>query len=286
MIPTCSAAPHRHVDLLADRFEIVAAGSDDWQTGGPARRVAITLDDGYRDQAQAAEILATRGLRGSFFITTGFVDHPRHAWWDEIAWLTGGDCLDLPPSRWLPAGLPAAVDPTRFRRRVNTAYKMLAADAGEEFLDDLAGWTGRPRLAAERAADQWMDWDAVRGLERLGMEVGAHSVTHPVLATLSAARQHQEIAGSVRRMREELAGPVDLFSYPVGARTSFDETSRAELTELGVRRAFSFYGGVNARSHEDPMNIVRAGVFGDHTPEVVAAMSALPGVLCSPARHA
>jgi peptidoglycan/xylan/chitin deacetylase (PgdA/CDA1 family) len=276
----------RHVDLLADRFEIVAAGSDDWHTGGPARRVAITVDDGYRDQAQAAEILAARGLRGSFFITTGFVDRPGHAWWDEIAWLVGGERVDLPRSRWLPDGLAASVGATRYRRRVNTAYKYLAGDDGEQFLDDLAGWTGRPRLAEEQAADRWMDWDMVRDLDGLGMEVGAHSVTHPVLATLTAARQHQEIAGSVRRMREELTGPVDLFSYPVGARRSFDETTRAELTELGVRRAFSFYGGINARNHQDPMDIARAGVFSDHTPEVVAAMAAVPGVLCSPARHA
>jgi peptidoglycan/xylan/chitin deacetylase (PgdA/CDA1 family) len=276
----------RQVDLLADRFEIVPAGSDDWQTGGPARRVAITVDDGYRDQMQAAEILAARGLRGSFFITTGFVDHPAHAWWDEIAWLIGVDRIDLPPSRWMPKGVPAAVDATWHRRRVNAAYKNHAGDDGEQFLDDLSTWTGRPRLADAAAADRWMDWGMVRELERLGMEVGAHSVTHPVLSTLSAARQREEIAGSVRRMREELDCPVDLFSYPVGARTSFDETSRAELAELGIRRAFSFYGGFNAPNHEDPMDIARAGVFRDHTPEVVAAMAAVPGVLCSPSRHA
>jgi peptidoglycan/xylan/chitin deacetylase (PgdA/CDA1 family) len=111
----------RHVDLLADRFEIVAAGSTDWQTGGPARRVAITVDDGYADQTQAAEILAARGLSGSSFITTGFVDRPAHAWWEEIAWLTGGDRVDLPPSRWLPHGLAAALGATCYRRRVNTA---------------------------------------------------------------------------------------------------------------------------------------------------------------------
>jgi hypothetical protein len=107
-----------------------------------------------------------------------------------------------------------------------------------------------------------------------------------VLATLGAERQHEEIAGSVRRLRAELDGPVDLFSYPVGARTSFDETTRAQLAELGVRRAFSFYGGVNGPGHDDPLDIARAGVFRDHTPEVVAAMAAVPGVLCAPSRHA
>jgi peptidoglycan/xylan/chitin deacetylase (PgdA/CDA1 family) len=276
-----------HVALLADRFEIVPAGSTEWRSGRPARRIAITLDDGYRDQAQAAEILAARGLVGSFFITTGFVDRPQHAWWDEIAWLTAAGPGDLPPSRWLPEGLRAqGLGARRYRRRVNAGYKQHAGDLGEEFLDALARWTGRPRLAGEHPADAWMDWDAVRDLCRKGMEVGAHSVTHPVLATLTAERQREEIAGSVQRLRAELDEPVDLFSYPVGARTSFDATTRALLAETGVRRAFSFYGGVNGTGRRDRLDVRRAGVFRDHSAEVVRAMAALPGVLCAPARHA
>lgn len=273
-----------HVALLADRFEIVAAGSADWRTGGPARRVAITVDDGYADQCQAADILAAHGVPGTFFVTTGFVDEPRHAWWDEIAWLTR-EPVELPASPWLPDGLPAT-DRNRFRKAVNAAYKARAAQNGEEFLDALAGWTGRPRLATEQAADSWMSWDDVRKLRRLGMEVGAHSVSHPILATLSAERQAAEITGSVARLRAELDETVDLFAYPVGARVSFDDTTRELMAAAGIRRAFSFYGGVNGRTGpQDRFDIARAGVFTGHTPAVVAAMSALPRILCPPARH-
>ncbi len=132
-----------------------------------------------------------------------------------------------------------------------------------------------------------MSWDDVRKLRSLGMEVGAHSVTHPVLSTLSPERQVQEVTGSVERLRAELGEPVELFAYPVGARVSFDEQTRRIMAESGIRRAFSFYGGVNARSGgHDRFDIARAGVFSGHTPAVVAAMGALPGVLCSPAKHA
>ncbi|WP_232664313.1 polysaccharide deacetylase family protein [Pseudonocardia sp. TRM90224] len=276
----------KHVTELAKRFEIVTAGSTQWQTGGPARRIAITLDDGYADQNVGAEILHRHGVPGTYFITTGFIDKPQHAWWDEIAWLTGTP-VDLPASQWLPDGLAAAgLDPTRYRRKVNAAYKAKAGEKGEEFLAALAGWTDRPRLDQHVSADRWMTWDDVRTLAERGMEIGAHSVTHPVLATLTAQRQREEIEGSVRRLTEELRSPVDLFSYPVGARTSFDATTRALLTEMGVRRAFSFYGGVNGREHTDAMDVQRAGVFGDHTPDVVQAMSAVPGILCSPSRYA
>src|SRR4051812_2773576 len=105
------------VRLLADRFEIVPAGSTEWQHGGPARRIAITVDDGYADQMLAAEILAAQAVPGTFFVTTGFVDRPHHAWWDEIAWLTQQP-VDLPASPWLPDGLhPTST--TQFRKAVN-----------------------------------------------------------------------------------------------------------------------------------------------------------------------
>jgi peptidoglycan/xylan/chitin deacetylase (PgdA/CDA1 family) len=273
------------VRLLADRFEIVPAGSTEWQHGGPARRIAITVDDGYADQMLAAEILAAHAVPGTFFVTTGFVDRPHHAWWDEIAWLTRQP-VDLPASQWLPEGLhPTSV--TQFRKAVNAAYKARAGTQGDEFLDALAGWTGRRRLDQEKATDSWMTWEDVRKLRGMGMEVGAHSVTHPVLATLSPERQAEEVTGSVERLRAELDENVDLFAYPVGAKVSFDERTRAIMAESGIRRAFSFYGGVNDRSGgHDQFDIARAGVFSGHTPAVVAAMGALPGVLCSPAKHA
>ena len=283
-----SATPEdfaEQVRLLADRFEIVPAGSTEWRHGGPARRIAITVDDGYADQMVAADILAAHGVRGTFFVTTGFIDEPHHAWWDEIAWLTRTP-VDLPPSKWLPEGLHPS-SPTHFRKAVNAAYKSRAGTEGEEFLEALSAWTGRPRLAREKAADSWMTWDGVRKLRSMGMEVGAHSGTHPVLATLSTDRQEQEVTGSIQRLRAELDEPIDLFAYPVGAKVSFDERTRAVMAANGIRRAFSFYGGVNPRKGDvDQFDIHRAGVFSVHTPEVVAAMGALPGLLCTPARHA
>lgn len=278
----------RQVALLADRFEIVAAGQAELDTGRPARRLAITVDDGYRDQLQAAQVLAAHRVPGSFFICTGFVDRPHHAWWDEIAWLTAGPPeQDLPASGWLPDGLRVAGrSPAQLRRAVNSAFKQHAGSSGDEFLDWLAGCTGRPRLPAELAGERWMNWDDVRGLAAGGMEVGGHSVTHPILATLHPARQRAEIETSVQRLRTELGAPVDTFAYPVGARASFNDDTKAVLAEVGIRRAFSFCGGVNRPRRTDRYDVLRAGVFGNHSPAVVQAMAALPAVLAAPRRHA
>lgn len=275
----------RQVRLLGDRFELVAAGAVDLDLERPARRVAITVDDGYRDQLLAARVLESHRVPGTFFICTGYVDDPRPAWWDEIAWLLRDPLPELPAAPWLPGGAPAGGAVQEVRRSVNAAYKRTAGDEGEALLDRLAEVAGRSRLPVEGAVEQWMGWDDVRALRAAGMEVGAHTVTHPVLATLSELRQREEIEGSLVRLRAELQEQVDTFSYPVGARASFDHSTVGLLRELGVRRAFSFYGGIN-RGAVDRHDVRRAGVFQAHDPAVVVAMASLPAVLASPRRHA
>lgn len=277
----------RQVGLLAARFEIVAAGTADLRDGRPARRIALTVDDGYRDELLAAEVFGAHGVPGSFFVTTGFVDRPRHAWWDEIAWLSPGvPAGGLAPSQWLPDGLdPTGLPGADVRRSINRAYKKRAGDRGEEFLDWLAGATGRPRLDPADAADSWMTWDDVRGLRRAGMEVGGHTVTHPILSTLDADAQAAEVGDSVRRLRAELGEEVDTFAYPVGAADSFDDRTRTALVAAGVRRAYSFCGGLNRAGHADQLDVRRVGVFGE-SPTVIRATAALPGVFGSPRRYA
>jgi peptidoglycan/xylan/chitin deacetylase (PgdA/CDA1 family) len=56
----------------------------------------------------------------------------------------------------------------------------------------------------------------VRALRTAGMEIGAHSVTHPILARVAAAQAQREIAESGQRLAEILREPIRLFAYPNG----------------------------------------------------------------------
>src|SRR4051794_18585312 len=52
----------------------------------PENAVAITLDDGYRDNLINAKPVLTRyGLPACLFLTTGYVDSGEPFWWDELA---------------------------------------------------------------------------------------------------------------------------------------------------------------------------------------------------------
>lgn len=62
----------------------------------------------------------------------------------------------------------------------------------------------------------YLDWSQVRELQRLGMEIGSHSMSHRAPATLDEASLFDELAGSRRILEDALGEPVLSFSLPTG----------------------------------------------------------------------
>ncbi len=61
-----------------------------------------------------------------------------------------------------------------------------------------------------------MDWEQIVELDRNGIELGAHTYTHPQLDTLSASEAWNEIVRSKWQLEEQLNHPVASFAYPHG----------------------------------------------------------------------
>lgn len=90
-----------------------------------------------------------------------------------------------------------------------------------------------------------MSWDEARELNRMGIAIGGHSLSHPHLARLTPEQQREEIIGSCRRIAEELGAPVRYFAYPYGTSADFDETSVRLVKEAGCVVACSNRYGYN-----------------------------------------
>lgn len=230
----------RHFEVIAPS-EIAAAARE---RGG--RFAAVTFDDGYRDgYDHALEVLCSHRVRAGFFICTGFLDRTAIAWWDEIARLAR---RSRPPA-------PSDEGATRTLRK---RYHALPGNRARELLASMRETSSPEDQGAP--ADEWMSWEMVRELRAAGMEIGGHTVTHPVLARELPHVQAAEISGCAARIEAELAEPMRLFSYPVGLRDTFDATTRARLRGAGVEIAFSCYGGVSSWRRWDPLDVRRIPV--------------------------
>lgn len=90
-----------------------------------------------------------------------------------------------------------------------------------------------------------MTWDEARELNRFGIAIGGHSLSHPHLAGLTPEQQHGEIIGSCQRIAEEMGCPVRYFAYPYGTSADYDETSVRLVKEAGCVVACSNRYGYN-----------------------------------------
>lgn len=271
------------VAFLARHFELVRAEElPALAATGRGRYAALTFDDGYRDGYETVlPILEAYGAPATFFISTGFIDAPRVAWWDEITWIACGsrrDVLDLRP--WLAAPLAAHDRAARegAARAIAARYKSLPAAQAELLVETLARAAGTGRAPAALARGLWMTWDMVRALAAAGMGIGGHTINHPVLSRLPPATQRREVAGCLARIEAQTGRRPRSFSYPVGTRDAFDGITRTALAAEGVTCAFSYYGGWCRFARWDPYDVPRAYVGPATTPERLRAMVTLPAV--------
>jgi peptidoglycan/xylan/chitin deacetylase (PgdA/CDA1 family) len=251
-----------HLRLVSKHFDVISPGAlDDARRAGRGRYVVLTFDDGYRDSHDVAlPLLRSHGVTAGFFPITDFVDRPRVAWWDEIAWMVrSSPRRSVPAGSWLDAPLQWD-EPERDAavRALLQRYRAVPGAEAEAFLDFLAEATESGRHPPDGADELWLTWDMVRSLHAAGMTIGGHTASHPLLPMLSPEEQRREIADCRRRIEAEVGAPMTVFAHPAGR---FDDHTRACLAQEGVELAFGHSGGYGRFGPSwDPYAVPRTSV--------------------------
>ena len=106
-----------------------------------------------------------------------------------------------------------------------------------------------------------LTWDTMRSLDGKVLRFEPHSRTHPMLPEVSRAAAREEIAGSKKRLEDELGREATAFSYPHGA---FDPEVESLVKEAGFRMAVTDRQGLN-RPGDDPLRIKRTMITSRDT---------------------
>jgi peptidoglycan/xylan/chitin deacetylase (PgdA/CDA1 family) len=271
-----SVTPSRfagHADALAARYDVVPLGRALEPVWG-GKRIVITFDDGYADNLQAARLLVDRRLPATFFLTAGLLGTDQEFWWDELGRILfsagelpeiialevagvqltlelGADAILTPGEAARRSGWRAWQAPSTARKRacIELHRHLRPLEHGERSLV-LADLAERAGLAREgRPKMRALTIEEVVELSALdGMEIGAHTLTHPQLAVLPPDRQREEILGSRRALEEIVGSQVESFAYPYGKRgVDFSAQAVAIASEAGFRLACASEGGVLGR---------------------------------------
>jgi peptidoglycan/xylan/chitin deacetylase (PgdA/CDA1 family) len=206
--------------------------------------IVITFDDGYVDNYLVAKpILESFELPATFFITSGNIGLAHEFWWDELAHI----CLF---SKELPLLFSLTVasgcisislqneqqlsDELRQKHKVWKAsdeappslratlfyllwqhFKPLPYTEQQLLLQHIRVWAGQP--VGVRPHYQSMSLEQMRELSNNPLfTIGAHTVTHPALASHSPLFQKQQLLESKQLLSQAIGRKIDMLAYPYG----------------------------------------------------------------------
>ena len=227
----------------------------------PKRAVVLTFDDGYADNLwNAKPLLEKYELPATVFVASGSLDSPSEFWWDDL------ERILLQP-RKLPKRLQLHIQGRSYEwtiinsdereiayMKIHQILQPLRASERDPVINHLIDWAevdpkGRPKYRPlttdeliELAQSEFID-------------IGAHTVTHPLLSTLSPEDQFAEIVNSRKQLENILGRRVNAFSYPYGDFSA--ETA-------GIIAAADFVAALTIDNHAVGMgaNTYQLGRFG------------------------
>lgn len=248
----------KSLNYLIRNFNILPLGEavDRLKNGTlPSRAACITFDDGYADNAEIAlPLLQKHGVPATFFIAAGFLNGGR-MWNDtviESIRLATGNTLDLCP---INLGNHTI---TTLEQRQKTLFslidhlKYLPYDTRAAQVEKLSAM-----ISAKLPDNLMMTSAQVKQLHDAGMEIGGHTVTHPILARIDDNTARTEITEGKTRLEAIIGAPLHLFAYPNGKPSKDYLLSHVKMVkEAGFKAAVSTAWGA-AQQHSDLFQLPR-----------------------------
>lgn len=200
-----------HIVSMDELIELRKSGRN--QISG--REVAITFDDGMRNNLTIAyPVLDELKVPATFYVCPGLIE--------KGGWLWNHECRArlsrLAPRRRLSLAIEAGV-PLEDVPVINLVEWMKELPRERRKQVEAMIRAATPQFEPnplERHYHDLMSWQDLAQLDPARITIGAHTVTHPILTTLTPAEIEDEISGSRRLLEERLNRPVRHFCYPNG----------------------------------------------------------------------
>jgi len=233
----------------------------------PRPTAILTVDDGYRDFYEIAyPILRKHRVPATFFITVNFIEKKIWLWPDILRFALENTREKIIFFRFESTSFEVRTgDPQRIRREWGPLSDFCIR------LDDEKKWVFIYRLLAAARVDLPREaiskyapvtWEQINEMNGQGIEIGSHTLNHPILSRVRDERLlREEIEGSRKAIEERIGERVKTFCYPNGTPGDIDERAMREVKKAGYHGAVVTTGGF----FDDNYRLPRIGVSSDKT---------------------
>jgi peptidoglycan/xylan/chitin deacetylase (PgdA/CDA1 family) len=231
------------------------------------RFLCLTFDDGYLDNFEIVYPICKRlNVPATIYVTSGFISRTHNPWWLGIERLiANADTIEL------------EFKCTRINRSIRTIKEKYGAfrQLGELFysLDPLETQALENALIEQCNADfaseteaNFMTWEMVAKLAHSELfEIGAHSISHPLLKALDKEQVERELHGGKIAIEEKIGVKVKHFAAPYGNPSDFGKREQILCQQVGFETAATAQNQVLSEGNIDRYyNLPRLNFRGEH----------------------
>jgi peptidoglycan/xylan/chitin deacetylase (PgdA/CDA1 family) len=254
---------HYHSISLTDLAEAAHEGRP-----LPPNSLAITVDDGYRDFAHAFPVFNKFQLKVTLYVVSSFAAGELWLWPDQLLHLIESSHRPeaIVP---VPGEEPFRLDLANPRSAFDVFAQKLIRMKNKDRLTVLNSLpalleTELPKTIPGRFAP--LSWEELRNLSAQGLDIGAHTDTHPILSSLETEPElRHEIAGSKVRIAASIGVEVSHFCYPNGMFLDINDGAVSTVSSAGYKTAVLAESGL-ATPPFDLFRLKRVGVDPDYPP--------------------
>jgi peptidoglycan/xylan/chitin deacetylase (PgdA/CDA1 family) len=239
----------QQMTLLSQYFNVLPLGTaiEGLKAGRlPPRSVCVTFDDGYRDNADIAlPVLREFQIPATFFVASGYLNGGRmfnDSIIEAVRQMKNGE-MDLTAEGLGKHMINGIASRKQLIDRIIGSTKYRPPMERNQIAERIAEIVG-----ADLPTDLMMSSEQVRELSEAGMEIGGHTVTHPILREIPDAEAAREVAQGREELVSITGQRINSFAYPNGKPdTDYAPQHVRMAAAAGFSAAVSTAWGVSTR---------------------------------------
>jgi peptidoglycan/xylan/chitin deacetylase (PgdA/CDA1 family) len=250
-----AAALRIQLEILGSQFQVVTLGRllERLESGEQLDRhtVVLTIDDGRRNcYEHLFPLLKEFEVPATFFVVTSFIRREDWLWTDKLLWLSEQPARPTELAGGRIEALFAALN--RLQPTVRNAHILAIAENMRISI---------PKEAPNKYAP--CSWSELREMADSGLvEIGSHSVTHPILSSITDEESWSELTASRTQIEEGLGRKITSFCFPNGKAGDYRPSQVRQVKDAGYECAVVTRSGMVGQ-RANPYELPRIGISGE-----------------------
>lgn len=246
IIPGISSANFEaHLQHLCKYYQVVPVEEIISAANGKSEntnKVALTFDDGYVDFYEKAwPLLKKYNVPATVYITTDFIDQKQWMWPDKVRVMLNTTSLSQVE---IPKVGILKLSEQNFEKNwhsISDHCLTLQERERDSFLHELVALLNVTISDFPTTDFAALTWQQLQDMQKEGLDIGSHTVTHPILTRINDDQLKSELMESKRVIENKLATEIKGICYPNGMPSDVSAAVTQSAQECGYHYGLIAY---------------------------------------------